>query len=67
MNHFKAIRTFPYRVIVISLEQVMKPDGEFEKLLKNPLFASQIISIVIDEVHCLTGWGEFYLEYKKLG
>ena len=37
----------------------MKPDREFEQLLKNPLFMSQIISIVIDKVHCLTDWGEF--------
>jgi len=44
----------------------MKPNGEFEKRLKNPLFASQIISIVIDEAHCLTDWGEFQPEYKEL-
>ena len=28
---------------------------------------SWIISIVIDRVHCLTDWGEFYPEYEKLG
>jgi len=38
---------------------MMKPDGEFEKLLKNPLFSSRIVSIVIDEAHCLTEWGDF--------
>lgn len=31
----QAISTFKYRVIMISPEQVMKPDGGFEKLLKN--------------------------------
>ena len=66
-NHYKAIRTFEYRVIVITPEQFMKPDGEFEKLLMNPLFASRIISIVIDGAHCLTGWGEFHPEYERLG
>jgi superfamily II DNA helicase RecQ len=45
----------------------MKPDGEFEKLLMNPLFASRIISIVIGGAHCLTDWGEFHPEYKRLG
>ena len=44
----------------------MKPDREFKQLLKNPLFVSQIISIVIDEVHCLTDWGEFRPEYREL-
>ena len=45
----------------------MKPNGEFEKLLKNRLFASRIISIIIDEAHCLTEWGDFRPEYRELG
>ncbi|KAG1882360.1 hypothetical protein F4604DRAFT_1577475, partial [Suillus subluteus] len=53
--------------VPVSPEQIMKPNGEFEKLLKNDLFVTQIISIVIDEVHCLTDWGEFRPEYKELG
>ena len=36
----KAIGSFQYDAIVISPEQMMKPNGDFEKLLKNPLFTS---------------------------
>ncbi|KAI9460698.1 hypothetical protein HD554DRAFT_2028664 [Boletus coccyginus] len=58
-TNFTAIENFQYQAIIVSLEQLMKPNGEFEKRLKNPLFASWIISIIINEVHCLTNWGEF--------
>ncbi|KAG0707157.1 P-loop containing nucleoside triphosphate hydrolase protein [Suillus ampliporus] len=65
--NFLAIVVLKYRAIAISPEQIMKPNGSFEKLLKNVLFVSQLISIVIDEAHCLTDWGEFHPEYKELG
>ncbi|KAI5982404.1 P-loop containing nucleoside triphosphate hydrolase protein [Pisolithus albus] len=64
--NFSAIDTFEYCAIIVSPEQLMKPSGEFEKCLKNPLFTSRIISIIIDEAHCLTDWGEFRPEYKEL-
>ncbi|KAI6004190.1 P-loop containing nucleoside triphosphate hydrolase protein [Pisolithus albus] len=65
--NFQAISAFKYQVVVISPEQIMKPDGGFERLLKNPLFTQCIISIIIDEAHCLTDWGEFRPEYRELG
>ncbi|KIK72327.1 hypothetical protein PAXRUDRAFT_180866, partial [Paxillus rubicundulus Ve08.2h10] len=65
-SNFTAIETFKYRAIIVSPEQLMKPNGEFEKRLKNSLFASQVISVVINEAHCLTDWGDFCPEYKEL-
>ncbi|KAI6130826.1 hypothetical protein EV401DRAFT_1850951, partial [Pisolithus croceorrhizus] len=65
-NFQQAISAVKYQVVVISPEQIMKPDGGFERLLKSLLFTQQIISIIIDKAHCLTDWGEFWLEYKEL-
>jgi len=56
-----------YRVIVASPEQVMKPGGGFEKLFKQPRFRSQIMSVIFDEAHCISAWGEFRPEYKEVG
>jgi len=45
----------------------MKPNGGFERLLKTPPFVSHLISIVMDEAHCLAKWGDFCPEYQELG
>ncbi|KAG1889798.1 uncharacterized protein F5891DRAFT_900330, partial [Suillus fuscotomentosus] len=58
---------FSYRAVAVSPEQIMKPNGDFEKLLKDPLFASYLVGIIIDEAHCITEWGEFRPEYRELG
>ncbi|KAG2035193.1 hypothetical protein BDR03DRAFT_868433, partial [Suillus americanus] len=50
----KAISISSKTATPANFAQIMKPNGKFEKLLKNDLFTAQIISIVIDEVHCLT-------------
>ncbi|KIK36646.1 hypothetical protein CY34DRAFT_94044, partial [Suillus luteus UH-Slu-Lm8-n1] len=49
------IENLEYRVVVISPEQVMKDGGGFERLLKNPLFVSHLMGVVIDEAHCVEG------------
>ncbi|KAI5999683.1 P-loop containing nucleoside triphosphate hydrolase protein [Pisolithus albus] len=66
-SNFHDISAFKYQVIVISPEQIMKLDVGFKRLLKSPLFIQRIISIIIDEAHCLTDWGEFRPEYRELG
>lgn len=42
----------------------MKDGGGFEALWKNEAFTSRIISIVWDEAHCISYWGDFRPEYK---
>lgn len=62
----QAIGAFQYRAVIISPEQIMKPNSDFETLLKDQLFTSQIISIVIDEAHCVADWEDFRPEYNEL-
>jgi superfamily II DNA helicase RecQ len=45
----------------------MKSDGWFEQLVRNPGFMDQIISLVFDEAHCISTWGDFHPEYKEVG
>jgi len=45
----------------------MKEGGGFQRLLKRSKFASQLIAVIIDEVHCLKLWGSFRREYQDLG
>jgi superfamily II DNA helicase RecQ len=54
-----------YRAVIVSPEQLMKPGGEFEKLLRKPLFAQQIIGIIFDEAHCIATWANFGLNIRN--
>jgi len=45
----------------------MKEGGGFQRLLKQTKFASQLIAIILDEVHCLKLWNSFRHDYQDLG
>ncbi|KAH7917502.1 P-loop containing nucleoside triphosphate hydrolase protein [Leucogyrophana mollusca] len=66
-ENFKAIEDGKYRVIITNPETLMKDDGGFEKLWKTEKFTSRVISVVWDEAHCISKWGDFRPEYKLAG
>ncbi|KAI6006039.1 P-loop containing nucleoside triphosphate hydrolase protein [Pisolithus albus] len=66
-ENYKDIEALEYRAIIISPEQMMKPGGMFEALLKKKEFVNQIMGIIFDEAHCITTWGAFRPEYRELG
>ena len=45
----------------------MKEGGGFQRLLRKTTFSSQLIAIIIDEVHCLKLWSSFRRDYQDLG
>ncbi len=45
----------------------MRPGGGFESLFKKKGFADEIISIIINEAHCISQWGSFRPEYRHIG
>ncbi|KAG6883457.1 hypothetical protein C0992_008701, partial [Termitomyces sp. T32_za158] len=45
----------------------MKADGGFERLARNDTFTDNVISIILDEAHCISAWGSFRPEYREIG
>lgn len=63
----KAILRSDYRIILISPEMLQSTMFK-ERVLKDPLFSQNILSVVLDEAHCLSHWGaDFRKHYNSLG
>ena len=56
-----------YCVIVTNIELLMKDGGGLEKLWKISTFTAHIVSIIWDEAHCVSHWGDFRPEYRDAG
>ncbi|KII90675.1 hypothetical protein PLICRDRAFT_697180 [Plicaturopsis crispa FD-325 SS-3] len=66
-ENFRDIADLKYRVVVTNIELALKDGNGFGKLWKTSNFASRIISVIWDEAHCISKWGNFRPEYKDAG
>ena len=45
----------------------MKEGGGFDRLFRKPHFTSRLITVIINEAHCVSLWGSFRKQYQELG
>ncbi|KDQ12173.1 hypothetical protein BOTBODRAFT_92577, partial [Botryobasidium botryosum FD-172 SS1] len=62
---FKKIAREEYQVIITSPETI-NSDPRFDELWENPSFCKKVDRIIFDEAHCISEWGDFRPDYRKL-
>ncbi|TFY62447.1 hypothetical protein EVJ58_g3853 [Rhodofomes roseus] len=64
---FKDIVQGQYRIVLISPEMLQSPAFKFH-VLRHQSFTQRVLSIVVDEAHCVSHWGaDFRKLYGRLG
>ncbi|KAH9847421.1 P-loop containing nucleoside triphosphate hydrolase protein [Lenzites betulinus] len=63
----KRIISGAYHIILISPE-MLQSRTFVNRVLRNPRFARRVLSVVVDEAHCISHWGaEFRKKYSSIG
>jgi superfamily II DNA helicase RecQ len=62
----QAVTDHRFRVLLASPEMCLQHPS-FSALLRSQDFASTVITIVVDEAHCIEQWGTFRTQFKSIG